>query len=323
MYDVIIIGSGPAGFTAGIYAARREMKTLIIGKEAGGQLIWASEIENYPGFKNINNYDLITKMQEQVKNLGVELKTAEIQKISKVDDVFELSTSKDVFKAKTVIVAMGLAPRRLAIPGEDEFTGKGVSYCANCDGPFYKEKIVAVVGGGNSALDAAEVLGKIAKKVYLVHRRQEFKGFEALVEEVKAKENIELILDSEVKEIVGKDKLEKIIVANVNSKEDASVGSAQGSEIEIDGLFIEVGRIAHTDIIDSLADRDKAAQIIVDEKQMTKTPGIFAAGDVCSGEFKQITIATGEATIAALAAYQYLQMKSGEKVKPVLDKSTD
>ncbi len=315
MYDVIIIGSGPAGFTAGIYAARREMKTLIIGKEAGGQLIWASEIENYPGFKNINNFDLIIKMQDQVKSLGVELKVAEIQKINKIDDVFELSTGKETYKAKTVIVAMGLAPRRLVIPGEEEFTGKGVSYCANCDGPFYKEKSVAVVGGGNSALDAAEVLSKIAKKVYLVHRRQEFKGFEALAEEVKAKENIELVLDSKVKEIIGKDKLEKIKVVNVQSGDEF--------DIVIDGLFIEVGRIAHTDLVKNLADRDEGAQILVNEKQMTKTLGLFAAGDVCSGEFKQITIATGEATIATLAAYQYLQMKSGEKVKPILDRSID
>lgn len=317
MYDVIIIGSGPAGFAASIYAARREMKTLIIGKETGGQLIWASEIENYPGFQNINNYDLITKMQEQVKSLGVEIKNDEVRGIKKINNshIFELSTNQETYQAKTVIVAMGLAPRRLAIPGEEEFIGKGVSYCANCDGPFYKNKTVAVVGGGNSALDAAEVLGKIAKKVYLIHRRQEFKGFEVLVDEVKAKENIELVLNSEIKEVLGKEKVEKIKILNNQTNEE--------KEIDIDGLFVEVGRIAHTDLVGELADRDEAAQIIVDKKQMTKTPGLFAAGDVVSGEFKQITIATGEATIAALAAYQYLQLRESGNSKPVLDRSTD
>ncbi|MDD4332509.1 MAG: thioredoxin-disulfide reductase [Patescibacteria group bacterium] len=305
MYDLIIIGSGPAGMTAAIYAARREMKTLIIGKELGGQVIWASEIENYPGFKSISNYDLISKMSEQVKALGVEIKTDEVQKIEKNEDGnFSLFTSKDKLEAKTVLLAIGLSPRRLAIPGEQEFSGKGVSYCANCDGPFYKNKNVAVVGGGNSALDAAEVLSKIAKQVYLIHRRDEFRGFEALLDEVKNKTNIELLLNSEIKEITGANKVEKIKVLNIQTQTER--------EVAVDGVFIEVGRIASTDIIADLAERDEKNQILVDEKFMTKTPGLFAAGDVVRGEFKQITIACGQATIAALAAYQYLQLKQGK-----------
>lgn len=326
MYDTIIIGSGPAGFTAGIYAVRREMKVLIIGKEPGGQLVWASEIENYPGFKSIDNYELISKMQEQTIGLGVEIKIDEVKKIEKADNKFLVYTNKAVFESKTVIVAMGLSPKRLAIPGEQELTGRGVSYCANCDGPFYKNKTVAVVGGGNSALDAAEVLSKISKKVYLIHRRDEFRGFEALVDEVKTKENIEFVLNSEVLEILGEKaglnepfaggaqgRLQKIKVINkVNNEE---------TEINIDGLFIEIGRIANTDLVGELADRDEKLQIIVDKRQMTKTPGLFAAGDVVSGEFKQITIACGEATIAALSTYQYIQMKSGQEPAPVLDRS--
>ena len=313
MYDVIIIGSGPAGFTAGIYAARREMKALIIGKEAGGQLIWASEIENYPGFKKIQNFELINNMREQVGGLGVEIKNTEVKEIKKSEDWFILKTEKEEFKTKTVIIAMGLSPRRLAIRGEDKLTGKGISYCANCDGPFYKEKTVAVIGGGNSALDAAEVLSKIAKKVYLVHRRKEFRGFEALIEEVKAKENIELVLDSEVIEIMGEEKLEKIKVKNLKDNTE--------KEINLDGLFIEVGRIAHTDLVGDLVKRDKKSQIIIDTKGQTSTPGIFAAGDVTQTEFKQITIACGQATIAALSAYQYLQLKQSKGAKPVLDRS--
>ena len=214
MYDTIIIGQGPAGFTASIYAARREMKTMLIGKEIGGQLSMASEIENYPGFKSIQSFELVSRMREQVENLGVEIKNEEVKRIKKTKEGFDIFTEQEAFQAKTVIIAIGLAPRRLAIKGERELTGRGVSYCANCDGPFYKEKIVAVVGGGNSALDAAEVLSKIAKKVYLVHRRQEFTAFEALVDEVKTKNNIEMVLDSEIEEIIGQDKVEKIKVKN-------------------------------------------------------------------------------------------------------------
>jgi len=307
VYDTIIIGSGPAGMTAAIYAARREMKVLVIGKELGGQMVWASSIENYPGFKKIDNYDLIVKMQEQVKGLGVEIKTGEVKKIEKGNEgIFILHTSKDNYEAKTVVVAMGLAPRRLAIPGEEEFNGKGVSYCANCDGPFYRNKVVVVVGGGNAALDAAEVMSKIAKKVYLIHRRNEFRGFEALIQDVEERKNIELFLETGVKEISGRGKVERIKIMNNKTGEE--------KELAVDGIFIEVGRIAHTDLVSDLAERDENGQIVVDEKQETKTPGLFAAGDVTNkSEFKQITIALGQATIAALAAYQYLQMKEGEK----------
>ncbi|MFH0892184.1 MAG: FAD-dependent oxidoreductase [Candidatus Falkowbacteria bacterium] len=208
---------------------------------------------------------------------------------------------------------MGLQPRRLAIPGEEKFGGRGISYCANCDGPFYKNKTVAVVGGGNSALDAAEVLSKIASKVYLIHHNQNLKAFEGLVDEVKNRENIEMMLDREVKEISGNDKLEKIKILNCRTKEE--------TDLAVDGLFIEIGRIAHTDLIKDLVKRDERDQIIVDEKCATSEPGIFAAGDVTQVPYKQITIATGQATIAALAAYQYLQVKSGKKIGLVMDRS--
>ncbi len=301
MYDTIIIGSGPAGMTAGIYAARQGMTALIIGKELGGQMVWASEIENYPGFKKINSFELINKMQEQVKHLGVEMKTDQVKKITKRDDVFAIHTNRGKLEAQTVILALGLLPRRLAVSGEQELTGKGVSYCAVCDGPFYKNKTVAVVGGGNSALDAAEVLSKIAKKVYLIHRREEFRGFEILVDKVKAKKNIEFVLNSVPKEIIGESKLEKIKVFNNKTKQEGWLA--------VDGLFIEIGRIAQTDLVADLVKRDERNQIIVDEKCQTSLAGMFAAGDVTPVEFKQITIACGQATIAALAAYQYIQMK--------------
>lgn len=301
MYDTIIIGSGPAGMTAAIYAARREMNTLLIGKELGGQIIWASKIENYPGFKSIDNYDLIYKMQDQVSSLGVKIVSDEVVSLKKEGENFEVVLNKEKYTSKTVIFAAGLSPRKLGVPGEEEFNGRGVSYCANCDGPFYKEKIVAVVGGGNSALDAAEILSKIAKKVYLIHRRQEFRGFEALVDKVKSRENIEMILDSSPKEIIGENKVQKIKVINNTTKDI--------KDFDVDGVFVEIGRTAKTDIINEFVDLDDKGQIIVDERCQTKTEGVFAAGDITNVPYKQITIACGQATIAALSAYQYLQLK--------------
>lgn len=313
IYDTIIIGAGPAGYTAGIYAARREMKALIIGKESGGQLIWAADIENYPGFSQIQNTDLIKKMEDHVKGLGVEIKNVEVSKIEKREDgIFVLYTNKDRYEAKTVIIAIGLTPRRLAIPGEVEFSGKGVSYCANCDGPFFRNKVVAVVGGGNAAMDAAEIMSKIAKKVYLIHRQENFRAFAASLEEATARGNVEFILNNEAKEIIGSAKVEKLKIFNNKTNEI--------SELTVDGIFIEVGRIANTDLVKSLADRNEKMEILVDEKCATKTNGLFAAGDVTQIPFKQITTATGQGTIAALAAYQYLQLKAG-KSGVVLDRS--
>lgn len=311
MYDTIIIGSGPAGLTAAIYAARREMNTLIIGKELGGQLNWANEIENYPGFKEISAFELIQKMSEQVKNLGVEIKAEEAQKIEEKDGHFLIITNHEKYETKTIIIAIGVSPRRLAIPGEEKLMGHGVSYCANCDGPLYRNKTVAVVGGGNAALDAAEMLSKIASQVYLIHRRDEFRGFEGLVAEIKTRENITMILNSVPKEIVGENKVEKIIVLDNASQEK--------KELLVNGVFVEVGRIASTDLVAELVKRDEKAQIIVDEKCQTSRPGIFAAGDVTQVEFKQITIACGQGTVAALTAYQYLQAGQ-EKGKILFDR---
>lgn len=301
MYDLIIIGSGPAGMTAGLYAVRREMKTLIIGKEVGGQMVWASEIENYPGYEKISSFELINKFKDQTVKAGVEMISDEVKNINKTaEGVFLVQTNRETFEAKAVIVSMGLSPRRLAVDGEIEFNGKGVSYCANCDGPFFKNKTVAVIGGGNSALDAAEVLSKISSQVYLIHRNESFKAFDALVEEVKTRKNIEIIFNSDIIKIEGKDKVEKIKIIDVKNNEER--------EIELDGVFIEVGRIASTDLVGELVERNEKNQIIVSSKMETKTPGLYAAGDVTSCEFKQITVAMGQATIAALSAYQYLQV---------------
>ncbi|MFH1412446.1 MAG: thioredoxin-disulfide reductase [bacterium] len=296
MYDTIIIGAGVAGMTAAIYTQRRAMKTLIISKDIGGQVNLTFDIENYPGFETISSFELIERMSNQVKKLGVEIKTAEVTEIKKLGDKeFVVKTSSEEFKSKTLILVLGLLPRRLNIPGEQEFAGKGVSYCATCDGPFFKNKKVAVVGGGNSALDAAEYLSKIASDVYLIHRREEFRGFEEVIKEVKERPNVRIILNSKVKEIIGKKKVEKIKIASKDEE-----------EIEVDGIFIEAGRIANTDLVADLVDRDERNQIIINEDCATSNPGIFAAGDVTQTKFKQITIACGLGTIAALSAYEYL-----------------
>lgn len=299
-FDTIIIGAGPAGLTAAIYTARREMKTLIIGKEIGGQLIWARNIENYPGFTSINNLELINRLQTHVNKLGVEIKSNNVNKINKNYNQFIIQTTTEKFITKTVILATGLKPRPLHIPGEKEFCGRGVCYCANCDGPFYKNKIVAIIGGGNNALDAAEVLSKIAKRIYLIHRYNEFQAFEVLVNQVKKIKNIDILYQHEVKEILGDNKVGRIKVQN-NSDQTTR-------EIEVDGIFIEIGWIADTDWLKDLVNLNGDGQIIIDAKMATSQPGIFAAGDVTTSPFKQITIACGQGTIAALSAYQYLQI---------------
>jgi len=301
MFDTIIIGAGPTGMTAAIYAARRMMKTLVISKNIGGQVIWASDIKNYPGMESTSGVELINKMSQQVKDLGVDIKIGEIKKINKNNDgSFLIETNKDNYSAKTIIVAMGLASRQLGLGKEKELTGRGISYCANCDGPLFKGKNVAVAGGGNSALDAAEIMSKIANKVYLICNEPKLRAFESLISAVRGKNNVEIILSSEITEIIGDTKLEKIKIINNISQ--------TSRELEINGLFVEIGHEPKTEALADLVNRDSLNQIVVDSNGKTSCAGIFAAGDVTQGEFKQIIIGCGQGAIAALSAYKYLQM---------------
>jgi thioredoxin reductase (NADPH) len=304
-YDVIIVGGGPAGLTAGIYAARRNLKTLIVSMSIGGQAVLPEKICNYPGFLSISGINFIKRVQKQAEKAGAQIILEEVKEILPSDKKYLIKTQTKEFLAKAVILAFGKKQRKLNVPGEEKFVGKGVSYCATCDAPLYKNKIVAVVGGGNSALDAALLLSKYAKKVYLIHRRDEFRGFESFVDEVKKKKNVEFLLSSIIVEIKGENVVKSILVKNLKNEEI--------KEIFVDGVFIEIGYEVDPTLVKNLVKLDEHNQIVVNQKCQTfypdkdeVRPGIFAAGDVTSNIFKQIVVAAGEGAKAALAAYNYI-----------------
>ncbi|MBU0732496.1 FAD-dependent oxidoreductase [Patescibacteria group bacterium] len=305
MKDVIIVGGGPAGLTAALYTSRRTLDTVVIAKDLGGQMATTNEIENYPGFDQIDGVSLALKMKEQIEKFGAEFTLGTVEKIEKIEDEnFRVTYNNDqVVEGKSVILAFGLTPRNLEVPGEEEYQGKGVTYCANCDGPLYKNKLVAVIGGGNAALDAADYLARIAKKVYLVHRREKFRGEEVIVNQIINNKNIELVLDSEIKEVKGEKFVTGITVENIKTKKTKDIG--------VQGVFVEIGRVAKTDFLQGVVDMNDKKEVITSEVGVTSTPGIFGAGDITDVANKQIAIATGTGVNAALSCYTYLQKKSG------------
>lgn len=294
MYDTIVIGGGIAGATAAIYAARRKMKCLLLSLDVGGQLNKITEIENWPGEENITGIALSTKLASQLKKFEIETKYSQATKISKENDTFLVSTSTETLKTKTIILAFGKVPRVMNIKGEDEFMGRGVSYCATCDAPFFKQKKVAVMGGGNSAVDAAILLSKIANQVYLIHRRDEFRAEKHLLEKLNKIDNIEIILNTTIIEVKGEQVLKKIVLHD-------------NSELEVDGLFVEAGYVVNNALVKDLVKCDDNGSILVDSRQQTSCPGIFAAGDMTTIPFQQLVIAAGQGAIAALSAYEHIQ----------------
>jgi len=309
MYDVIIVGAGPAGLTSAIYTSRRKLKTLVLSKGLSDQVSETPHIENYPGFDKIEGYKLIQNFEKQVRDFGVEIIFEEVVKITPKKNSFVVKTvSKKSYESKVLILAFGKIPRTLNIPGEKEFTGKGVSYCATCDAPLYKNKTVAVIGGGNAALDAVLLLSKIAKKVYLIHRRDEFRGFEAEVEKVKKRKNIELVLSHIPVEFKGNKVIRSMIVES--KKTNAR------KEVKLDGVFVEIGSEVKTDFVKDLVKLDKNGYIIVNSNCETSRPGVFAAGDVDNTPFKQIIVAAGEGAKAGLMSYNYLH---GIKAEIIID----
>ncbi|MFC1690563.1 thioredoxin-disulfide reductase [Nanoarchaeota archaeon] len=301
VYDVIVIGAGAAGMTSAIYTCRKELSTLIIAPEVGGQTNLTSHIENYPGFEEaLAGWDLMSKFRKQAERFGAEFITGKVTKVEKIaEHDFKVSTEDGKsLKSKSIMVAAGKVPRKLGVPGEDDFYGKGVSVCVTCDAPFYKEKIAAVVGGGNSAVEGALELSNIATKVYLIHRREEFRADEISIDKIKANEKIELLTNSEVKEIKGEQFVKSIKV--MNNKDNSE------KEIEVDGVFTEIGYIADTSFVEGVVDLNERKEITIDSNNRTSQSGIFAAGDITNVPYKQTVISAGEGAKAALECYKYV-----------------
>ncbi len=300
-YDLVIVGGGPAGFTAGIYAARYKLKTLIVAESFGGYVAEASEIENYPGFIKINGSELAEKFKAHAEAFGVVTKQASVVEIKKENSIFLVRDSdNNVYKAKAVILALGTKRRKLNIPGEDEFLGKGVSYCATCDAPFFKGKIVGVVGGSDAAAKAALLLANYASKVYIIYRRDKLRAEPMTTEAVEKNEKIEIVYNANVVKLLGSKKLEKVVLDN-------------GNELSMDGLFIEIGGIPSSSLASELGVKtDEKGYIIVNADQSTNVEGVFAAGDITtnSNKLQQIITAAAEGAIAAESAYEFIRKKS-------------
>ena len=304
IYDVIIIGGGPAGITAGIYSARKKLKTLLITKDFSGQIARKTLlVENYPGIEKISGKELIQKFQRHLEKQEVEIEIDEVLKVSKSEEKFTVFTKKgNNFLAKAVIIASGADPKFLKIPGEKEFLGKGVSYCATCDSPIFKNKTVAVIGGGNAGFEEAIALSKWADKVYLLIKEEVIIADEIIQQAVKAIAKIQVITSVIPKEIKGGKFVNSIIYQEVKSKKIV--------ELKIDGVFVSVGVKPATFFVKDLVSFSKLGEIIVNfQTGETKIPGLFAAGDVDNFSYRQIVIAAGEGAKAALSAYKYLQRK--------------
>ena len=291
MYDIIIIGAGPAGLTAALYALRANKKIVIFeAKTFGGQIINASKIVNYPGIEEVSGFDYATTLYNQVKKLGAEIKYETVLRVEKDKTVI---TNKDKYKAKSVIIATGAENRKLNIDGENKFIGKGVSYCATCDGNFFKGMDVAVVGGGNTAIADALYLSDIVNKVYLIHRREEFRGEPKKVEELKNKKNVELVLNSNVVKINGEDKVESIEVENTSNERKT---------INVSGIFIAVGQDPKNAIFNNVVELNDKGYIISEDGVHTSTEGIYVAGDTREKVLRQLTTAVSDGSIAATIA---------------------
>ena len=303
-YNLIIIGAGPAGLSASIYASRYKLNHLVLGVSPGGQMGEIYEIENYPGFPSISGRELIEKFLEHSKKFGAEIRNESVVKIKKNETgLFEVETSFGIYQAQALIMAMGAVYRKMNIPGEKEYTGKGVSYCATCDAIFFKGKTVSVVGGGNSAVVVALELADFAKKVYLIHRGEKMSAEPAWLEKLNNLKNLEILKDNEVLEIKGKEKVEKIILTKpFNDKVSLSV----------DGVFIEVGTDPGVELAKKIGvETDEQNYIKVNADMSTNIAGIFGAGDITNGsnKFRQVLSACAEGALAAVGAYKMLKLK--------------
>ena len=299
MYDTIIIGAGPAGMTAALYAARSNLKVALIeGGLPGGQMNNTSDIENYPGYANISGPELAEKMFEPLENLGVEHLYGFVENIEDHGDVKKVIIDNEELETRTVIVATGSKHRLLGVPGEEELNSRGVSYCAVCDGAFFRDQDLLVVGGGDSAVEEAIFLTQFAKSVTIVHRRDELRAQKVLQDRAFANEKIKFIWDSVVKEIKGESRVESVVIENVKT--------GQVTEQAFGGVFIYVGLDPVSDFVQELQIRDQAGWIVTDDHMKTSVAGVFAVGDVRQKDLRQVTTAVGDGAIAGQEAYKYI-----------------
>ena len=304
MHDLMIIGGGPAGMTAAVYVARKKLNALLLSKDLGGQVNWTLGVENYMGYQFIEGPELIHKFEEQVKKFPLEVKIGQgVSSLSRINGGFEARTDNgEIYQAKTAIIATGKRPRPLNVPGEEKLRGRGVTYCATCDGPLFAGMKVAVVGGGNSALEAADDMVKIADHVYLLSLTP-LTGDLILIDKVKGANNLTIFLEHEVVEIKGEKFVDGIRIRDLKTRQER--------ELQVSGVFVEIGLIPNSDLAKGIITLNRLGEIEVNCADETSVIGLFAAGDVTSVPEKQIVIAAGEGAKAALAAHRYLQRLGG------------
>lgn len=299
MYDIGIIGGGTAGMTAAIYGQRAGKRTVIIeGTNFGGQIVSSTNVENYPGIASVSGSEFSMNLLDQAMKLGAETVVEQADSVQKEDGMFVIETSEKAYPCRSVILATGVTHRHLGIEKEEKLVGAGVSYCATCDGAFFRGRDVAVIGGGNTALQDAEFLSNYCRKVYLIHRRDEFRGEKSLAERLKEKENVEFVLSATVKEIVGETMVEGLIL---NSKK-----TGEEFKIEVSGVFVAIGQIPQNDKFKDLIKLDENGFILASEDCLTSCTGVFAAGDCRTKEVRQLTTAAADGAVAGLAACKYL-----------------
>jgi thioredoxin-disulfide reductase len=296
IYDTIIIGAGPAGITASVYAARKGMKIVIISEDIGGQVAKTSVVENYTGYQEITGEQLARKFDDHMKEFKFDFKQIKVRNLAKDNNIFTVETEKEKLTSKTLIIATGAKPRELKAEGEKEFKNKGVTYCATCDAPLFAGKDVAVIGGGNSALESGLQLTNIANKIYMVNKNENFRGDEILVKKIKESPKVEIINNAKTKAILGERFVEQIKIDK----------GGQEIKLDVQGVFIDIGYVPNTRIVENLVQLNSKGEIEIDSFGKTNVPGIFAAGDCTDVPYKQIITAAGAGATAALSAFKYL-----------------